>query len=784
MALAIPTQADREALAGLYHRLRVAEQELEEASQELYRLHYACFAHREWKKHQLRGWEKLQTVRDEANYGAKIDKAFGGRLPRETEWWEQAHRRDLYNNSEWPPNNLHFDPLAAMEAYEASEESVRSLTNAQADIRQIINERSRPFLRSLSVQDLPNEILLAIFEQASHTVEAEFSDADTQHSLYRHSYKPAEIANIRLVCRRFHDLGSDLLLRSVRVEVGERSLQRLVDMPGRSELAAGIREIEIYHIYKHPVDDRTFFEHHYESIDDQLEDYHDLQEEEESAEESEQAADPKLERAVALHRALALLSGDAEEDDPEPDQDLVSQLKNAFNDYLRLVRKQQELLKTGSFAESVASAMARLPNARKLRFTLPVWEDQPALQALEKAKPLSAMDDPTVSGSWDAILKNMLLEVVLPDPDDPSAYYGSVIVDVLNAARLADVFPKVVEISLWVDLGLRTASLEREILQMLSCSMQELEVFEFSTWGSSETFWGDYRFNLEEDRLIEQRCISKFLSACLNTPSLKQIYLYPHHWHRDRDLRFDYSEIMGSISRPKLTHFTVHGLVVDFEELVTLLEKMPRLSHLNLYRPRLLSGTWQEALDLLRAKKLTTVHLRQPRGGDRRALRDHWIKVFSERNHRPGSLAEEYILGDGSDCPNPLSVPLESLVADVDATDGRRNTFSRPEESDDDEFSEFYDDDDSELPDDESAYDSEFYDSEFGYWHDEYDHEEDDDDDDDDGNNNNEDVQDDDGNLEWEDDEDGSDDEGPGNLLALLQNSNIPIHFVVLSDVD
>lgn len=132
------------------------------------------------------------------------------------------------------------------------------LEHQRNSIRAEINARARPRLRPLKVVDLPDELLLRVFEY----VRGDIYDADTLFSGPERG-DTGQIKKLRLTCRRFRDTSSRLLLQYIKVHVTKQSLARLEEVSRHPSISRGLRGIYISLEYYSPVlaeDVRAFSE--------------------------------------------------------------------------------------------------------------------------------------------------------------------------------------------------------------------------------------------------------------------------------------------------------------------------------------------------------------------------------------------------------------------------------------------------------------------------------------------------------------------------------------------
>lgn len=115
------------------------------------------------------------------------------------------------------------------------------LEGVRDSLRNVIDMRTRPNLRPLNIPDLPDELLMRIFECLGRD---DFHE-ETYFVLGRLG-NVDNIENVRLTCRRFCDTSSHLLLRSLQVDITEpASLEHLEVVANHPSISKGIRTVEV-----------------------------------------------------------------------------------------------------------------------------------------------------------------------------------------------------------------------------------------------------------------------------------------------------------------------------------------------------------------------------------------------------------------------------------------------------------------------------------------------------------------------------------------------------------
>ena len=229
-------------LDAAYDRLRIASQRLRDDRIEYCRL----------KTLEYIVYPKLQK-----DFPLAFDRyrreGFGDQIPSESEWWSVHHDRLTFLRD--GDRKLIWFKLF---------EEVRYLENSREDFevmhykaRNLINELSRPYLRNLTILDLPNELLQEVFKHVEYRTIPDFPFRDWDSPAGK--VYTTDMKNARLVCRRFCDLVSPRLIRIVSVEPDDWSLARLEEIShtckGRSRcsdispfLQLGLRRFQSVHI--------------------------------------------------------------------------------------------------------------------------------------------------------------------------------------------------------------------------------------------------------------------------------------------------------------------------------------------------------------------------------------------------------------------------------------------------------------------------------------------------------------------------------------------------------
>ena len=507
----------------------------------------------------------------------------------------------------------------------------------QSALRCCINKLSRPYLGNLSILDLPDEILLEIFEHVENF------DLNSP-LLYYYDPGRKDIKNTRLVCRRFCDVSSQLLVRFVRVHFNETSLARLDEISRHPTIAKGVRAVRVVlHLYNSSFADFDWFiSYHTDEAEEQV-DVFDRAKVWELSKIPEQTASEMIASGWAVVSALRQLeSADpADGEYTREDEEHRARLDEIHREYLILLEKQESLIRSGKISWMVGSAIARMPGARKLDF------GDADFDCMADRRLMSPGVDP-----WVALHRLILQPLTgyhakkhgleLPD-------YQCVI-DVIDSVRSAGALLNNIDIKLSTVGCPGSLAVTSDIRQEFSSGMRQLKAFAFRC----------------DDSLDEQDAdnLNKFLSVCLDTPNLKTLKL-DMRGQEAETTRVDVGKIMGSQSRHELTDVFLGRVAIDLFNLVLFLNRLPE-SMYALYQEdvRLLSGTWKQALDVLRKKTSLVVIFREPHGAECDDMPlEGYKRAFSSKDSYQ-SEAEFYIRSRDSWRPNPIQALEDGLYTE------------------------------------------------------------------------------------------------------------------------
>ncbi|KAJ4291419.1 hypothetical protein N0V88_006012 [Collariella sp. IMI 366227] len=324
--------SDCKALEHAYNKLQFINEELRYVERELCRLSTFSAVFNLNKSKQSSNW------REHALGG------FGNQDPWCSDWWQRAMHFGFHESGDKLDREL-----------EKMNASKTKLMPLQSGLRARINRLSRPHLGNLNILDLPDEILLEIFELV------EGFDLDHSYPGYFGASRN-DIKNSRLVCRRFCDVSSQLLVRLVRVRFDEPSLARLEAISRHPAIAKGVRVVQVVlHFYNRSLTNfNRFLSYHSDELEEVVNVFG-------HGELWEDAGFPEQVPAEAIADGRAVIATLNRLANPDPadirysmgDEDYAAHLKHIHREYLTLYEKQESLISSGKFSLVVGSAIAK-----------------------------------------------------------------------------------------------------------------------------------------------------------------------------------------------------------------------------------------------------------------------------------------------------------------------------------------------------------------------------------------------------------------------------------------
>jgi hypothetical protein len=269
--------------------------------------------------------------------------------------------------SEWaqaPGSDPQFEEAIRKEQLE-NLSSIRSIADdLQSAIRNNINVLSRPTLRPLRILDLPDEILMKISECAEDW-------KPHRRSLWIKAKGIKEVKNLRLTCRRFCTASSHLLIHYLCVHLNSSSLSQFEEISRHPAIRVGIRTVKVVlHFYGSLFADEilAFAHYHVEKMWERVESMElILSADIPLSPMNRQEVLGKIKQAKRMVRVWESYFQRIPDDSFNRKSLRIRRLlRKAQREYRRRFADQEELRQSGSFIQSVATAIARMPNVRRL----------------------------------------------------------------------------------------------------------------------------------------------------------------------------------------------------------------------------------------------------------------------------------------------------------------------------------------------------------------------------------------------------------------------------------
>ncbi|PYH47067.1 uncharacterized protein BP01DRAFT_411100 [Aspergillus saccharolyticus JOP 1030-1] len=500
-------------------------------------------------------------------------------------------------------------------------------------LRKLAMKLSRPSIRPLTIFDLPNDLLLQIFEyfrdfrvnkreiiwwapSMPPWLGPTLDPTDNQQ--YRKT-----IPSVRLVCRLFNELASPLLCSILLVQLDQQSIDRADQLSKCPHIAQGIRGIKVglaFRIKDHESDIKAFAAHSQNMLEGELNHWiHRL----------ETAPTPGIVRTKYGEQAVPLNAGEVIRDNyrhilhamkpdlpflrPEPraviedetniDIILVQQLRDRFEqghrEYIRKYAEQVELVKSGSFSRSVAACFARLPRADSLGFCDSTEATEPwRFTLLDRAFLVEALSHPL---EWEGI------QMLADNPMVPGRLLFELPLEIRKAGKAlrnlhVSCFP-CEEMTSMMPASDRN-SLERD--KKLWSAMRKI-------FKGLRSVSYDQPFN-HAQHFFETAPVSKavlhlkkYLKAMFSGPDLERVFVFLNvygDWQPENDHGIlNLTPLVSGLQWKHIKTFQLTCAILTESELLKWCATLgPRLENLFLAGIQLIWGSWAPVLDALREK--------------------------------------------------------------------------------------------------------------------------------------------------------------------------------------
>ncbi|ROW09619.1 hypothetical protein VMCG_02381 [Cytospora schulzeri] len=488
---------------------------------------------------------------------------------------------------------------------------------ARAAHNAFVKAKSRP----LNVLDLPDEILIGIFDFAKGR------DESRLHFFFDDRYTDvATIKNVRLTCRRFNHTASHLLLAYVDVCLSPSSLAHLKEVSLHPVISRGISALRIHaSIYSSQL--ARVLGHFAQLATAKLADFADYHERllgRMRAGEEERMARycTPVEVKKAAQQARRIISSweqhwhaDSHEIDDEAEGEQwpsdVSALQRVHKVYAQRYEEQQSVMKDGLFIREVAAAMARMPRALRLCITDSQIQTFPDLGEFKTNFELA--DNPELflrERMLDSIAWFTAMEDFTEDPPT----------DLLFRLPLA-IFAEGVSL-FHLDIAVEpprdlSVTFTQEHHRDLRTACKQLRVFEFRGRGNPDEFWMA-EANTEDSGEVQN--LFTFLRAFLSSESIERLDLNLGFLDEAHEVpNASAGSLLTFRTWPALNDVSLDSYPIHLDELQHFFRNIPPDTRpfFHFRGLHLMNGTWEKALDIIRERpKHWESLIRDPRGGE------------------------------------------------------------------------------------------------------------------------------------------------------------------------
>lgn len=214
----------------------------------------------------------------------------------------------------------------------------------------------------VAIMDLPNELLLSIFDNLNWRLE----DPDFSFDRGDHGDYQEDIQNIRLTCRRFHDNSSHLLVRQLEISLSISSLKHLEEVTRHPKVWQRVLKIDLsYYSSVKAHDLESFAEMCGEKLGKKKTSFKTLIDGSDQARSAKLSQEGRKNVEDGIEKAQRILSSWEPFTDETPIEERASletvavALQRGHQRYREFSQQQQEILRDGYFARIVAEAAAR-----------------------------------------------------------------------------------------------------------------------------------------------------------------------------------------------------------------------------------------------------------------------------------------------------------------------------------------------------------------------------------------------------------------------------------------
>ncbi|KAI1160540.1 hypothetical protein F5B18DRAFT_632153 [Nemania serpens] len=504
------------------------------------------------------------------------------------------------------------------------------LEDLRDSTRTIIQDRVRPKIRPLNILDLPDELLIGIFDYVKGRTGI--------YGLYFFDYPLGDvtaITNTRLTCRRFYETSSHLLVHHIRVDMTRSSLAHLDEVSRHPSVSKGVRAITLHlgpfydRFLAHDI--RAFAAYRASQLRLSIENWENTIDLQIYGDDPVEVFQGAITKGVILAESWERLA--ARGIDTNSADHLM--MSSAHQQYIQLYEDLTEI--SASFAQAIASAIKRMPTASWVTI-----DDQNALEFYKWGR--HAFSLPGDVDEADSLLKNLLLPIgwsgvrehQLAPP--PFNLIGELLISLeelqIPLAGLDIATPPPVPEP-------PTPMYEQSVLYTAAKSLKAI------SFRPRTNIWNKY---WTERAPGEWAYFTNFLRSLLHANSLQKIDLSFYFMGADNPPPLlSMAPLLLSYTWPNLKILHFNG-PFHFEELKAVLKPLRQNVQVQ-WSGYLMSGEWTGVLEFLRKRKSLKQELGDVNGSIYGQECDQMTKserdfVFNEKGmYRLGSLATQYIQG-------------------------------------------------------------------------------------------------------------------------------------------
>ncbi|CZR63746.1 uncharacterized protein PAC_13643 [Phialocephala subalpina] len=478
------------------------------------------------------------------------------------------------------------------------------------------------------------------------------------------------VKDIRLTCRRFRDASSHLLVHFLRVGMTRDSLAHFQEISRHPTIRKGVQAVRVYLNFFSPLMANNilkFAQYHIDKLRETTghidagvtQGMYDKPEDEANAKEAVRKMSEILDswedfvwdRPDITTSGYAKLLQRAEEEESGH----LKVLLKAHEGYRERFSYQQRSIKSGAFIASIGAAMARMPLATRLEI-----HDQEPLTQRFKPTFYQKVED------RECLITSMMRpaeweEARLFNLGDPPA---KVLLKLPGTIHKAGGIVISLAIKFSPPENYSCLALSKDGQRDLKEALRRLKDFDFHPEAVKGLRVGPIRDEAEIQHL------SKFLNTIMDTDCLESIDLcFETLWERRTTPHFTLGPVIMLRPWPNLNHVSWYAPSLhleDIKQFVSDLSKKP--SYMSMWDCHLLSGTWAEALDILRGNT-QYITFKDPFGAECDDMTDEQKKAIFEaegKHHMDTSPAENYLRGYIPNNPlrNNAPEPAEAMEED------------------------------------------------------------------------------------------------------------------------